>query len=116
MRDEPLAREREPIERVRPRLEALIMANAAPPISLAPRPAGLGTTGRDLPRRNRVGFLARVMTNSPHAPANIIPRHDQLTPRPANIIPQQINVRVAIWYRAGCAIGKFGTVNRNCGW
>src|SRR5262249_7105455 len=30
MRDEPLAREREPIERVRARLEALVMANAAP--------------------------------------------------------------------------------------
>ena len=30
MSDEPLAREREPIERVRARLEALIMANAAP--------------------------------------------------------------------------------------
>jgi len=30
MSDEPLAREREPIERVRARLEALVMANAAP--------------------------------------------------------------------------------------
>src|SRR5262244_37526 len=30
MSDEPLAREREPIERVQARLEALIMANAAP--------------------------------------------------------------------------------------
>src|SRR6516162_9982493 len=30
MSDKPLAREREPIERVRARLEALIMANAAP--------------------------------------------------------------------------------------
>jgi hypothetical protein len=29
MSDEPLAREREPIERVRARLEALVMANAA---------------------------------------------------------------------------------------
>jgi hypothetical protein len=30
MSDEPLAREREPIERVRTRLEALVRANAAP--------------------------------------------------------------------------------------
>src|SRR5436853_3460166 len=30
MSDEPLAREREPIERVRARLEALVRANAAP--------------------------------------------------------------------------------------
>ncbi len=30
MSDEPLAREREPIERVRARFEALVMANAAP--------------------------------------------------------------------------------------
>ena len=30
MSDKPLAREREPIERVRARLEALVMANAAP--------------------------------------------------------------------------------------
>ena len=30
MSDEPLVREREPIERVRARLEALVMANAAP--------------------------------------------------------------------------------------
>ena len=30
MSDEPLAREREPIERVRARIEALVMANAAP--------------------------------------------------------------------------------------
>src|SRR5262249_50515939 len=30
MSDEPLAREREPIERVRARLEALVMANTAP--------------------------------------------------------------------------------------
>jgi hypothetical protein len=30
MRDEPLARERDPIERVRARLEALVIANAAP--------------------------------------------------------------------------------------
>src|SRR2546421_270299 len=30
MSDEPLVREREPIERVRTRLEALVMANAAP--------------------------------------------------------------------------------------
>src|SRR4029450_7881801 len=30
MSDQPLAREREPIERVRARLEALVMANAAP--------------------------------------------------------------------------------------
>jgi len=30
MSDEPLAREREPIERVRARLEALVVANAAP--------------------------------------------------------------------------------------
>src|SRR4030095_17078900 len=30
MSDEPLAREREPIERVRARLEPLVMANAAP--------------------------------------------------------------------------------------
>jgi hypothetical protein len=30
MSDEPLAREREPIERVRARLDALVMANAAP--------------------------------------------------------------------------------------
>jgi hypothetical protein len=29
------------------------------------------------------------------------------------IVSQQIKVRVAIWYRAGCAIGKFGTVKRN---
>jgi hypothetical protein len=29
------------------------------------------------------------------------------------IVPQQINVRVAIPYRAGRAIGKFGTVKRN---
>ena len=30
MSDQPLVREREPIERVRARLEALVMANAAP--------------------------------------------------------------------------------------
>jgi hypothetical protein len=30
MSDEPLVREREPIERGRARLEALVMANAAP--------------------------------------------------------------------------------------
>jgi hypothetical protein len=34
--DEPLAREREPIERVRARLEALVMANAAPAAVLDP--------------------------------------------------------------------------------
>jgi len=31
------------------------------------------------------------------------------------IVPQQINVRVAIRYRADWAIGKFGTVRRNRG-
>jgi hypothetical protein len=36
MSDEPLAREREPIERVRARLEALVMANAAPRAAAMP--------------------------------------------------------------------------------
>src|SRR5262249_26887831 len=53
MSDEPLARGREPIERVRARLEALVMANAAPrcgarskrtgkPCRAAAMPNGLG--------------------------------------------------------------------------
>jgi len=29
------------------------------------------------------------------------------------IVPRQINVGVAIQYRAGQSLGKFGTVNRN---
>jgi ribosome maturation protein Sdo1 len=36
------------------------------------------------------------------------------SPRPRNhIVPQQINVRVAIRYRTAQAIEKFGTVKRN---
>jgi hypothetical protein len=36
------------------------------------------------------------------------------SPRPHNhIVPQQINVRVAIRYRTAQAIEKFGTVKRN---
>ena len=38
MSDEPLTREREPIERVRARLEALVMANAAPHVAVVPEP------------------------------------------------------------------------------
>src|SRR5215831_18607250 len=37
MSDEPLAREREPIERMGARLEALVMANAAPRCGARPR-------------------------------------------------------------------------------
>jgi hypothetical protein len=41
-------------------------------------------------------------------------RHDQLTPcPPAIIIAQQIKVMAVVWYRAGCAIDKFGTVTQN---
>src|SRR5215813_13850833 len=43
MSDEPLAREREPIERVRARLEALVMANAAPRYGARSK-----RTGRDM--------------------------------------------------------------------
>ena len=38
-----------------------------------------------------------------------------LTPPRDYIVPQQINARVAIPYRAGRAVGKFGTVKRNRG-
>jgi hypothetical protein len=51
MSDEPLAREREPIERVRARLEALIMANAACSIQ-ADRQA--------LPSGSESGYRGRV--------------------------------------------------------
>jgi hypothetical protein len=40
MSDEPLAREGEPIERVRARLEALVMANAAPRCSARSKRTG----------------------------------------------------------------------------
>src|SRR5262245_41539499 len=42
-------------------------------------------------------------------------RHDQLTRPPAVIIAQQIKVMAVVRYRAGQAIDKFETVNRNRG-
>jgi hypothetical protein len=58
MSDEPLVREREPIERVRARLEALVMANAAPRCGARSK-----RTGKALPLRfekNRNLHLSRA--------------------------------------------------------
>jgi hypothetical protein len=49
MSDEPLAREREPIERVRARLEALIRANAAPRCGARSKRTGKPCRGAAMP-------------------------------------------------------------------
>jgi hypothetical protein len=49
MSDEPLAREREPIERVRARLEALVMANAAPRCGARSKRTGLPCRAAAMP-------------------------------------------------------------------
>jgi hypothetical protein len=49
MSDEPLAREREPIERVRERLEALVMANAAPRCGARSKRTGKPCRGAAMP-------------------------------------------------------------------
>jgi len=49
MSDEPLAREREPIERVRARLEALAMANAAPRCGARSKRTGKPCQGAAMP-------------------------------------------------------------------
>jgi hypothetical protein len=49
MSDEPLAREREPIERVRARLEALVMANAAPRCGARSKRTGKPCRGAAMP-------------------------------------------------------------------
>src|SRR5262245_53545023 len=51
MSDEPLAREREPIERVRARLEALVMANAAPRCGARSKRTGKPCRGAAMPNR-----------------------------------------------------------------
>jgi hypothetical protein len=47
--DEPLVREREPIERVRARLEALVMANAAPRCGARSKRTGKPCRGAAMP-------------------------------------------------------------------
>src|SRR5258708_21360795 len=49
MSDEPLAREREPIERVRARLEALVRANAAPRCGARSKRTGLPCRAAAMP-------------------------------------------------------------------
>ena len=49
MSDEPLAREREPIERVRARLEALLKANAAPRCGARSKRTGKPCRGAAMP-------------------------------------------------------------------
>jgi len=49
MSDEPLAREREPIERVWARLEALVMANAAPRCGARSKRTGKPCRGAAMP-------------------------------------------------------------------
>src|SRR5437763_12341920 len=49
MSDEPLVREHEPIERVRARLEALVMANAAPRCGARSRRTGKPCRGAAMP-------------------------------------------------------------------
>src|SRR6187200_2239496 len=49
MSDEPLVREREPIERVRARLEALVMANAAPRCGARSKRTGKPCRGAAMP-------------------------------------------------------------------
>src|SRR5262252_3627798 len=49
MSDEPLAREREPIERVRARLEALVRANAAPRCGARSKRTGKPCRGAAMP-------------------------------------------------------------------
>ena len=49
MSDEPLAREREPIERMRARVEALVMANAAPRCGARSKRTGKPCRGAAMP-------------------------------------------------------------------
>src|SRR5215472_16351026 len=51
MSDEPVAREREPIERVRARLEALVRANAAPRCGARSKRTGKPCRGAAMPKK-----------------------------------------------------------------
>src|SRR5215471_7687563 len=81
MSDEPLAREGEPIERVRARLEALAMANAAPRCGARSKRTGKPCRAAAMPNeRCAIQAYRQALPSSSHAERAVLDPSVQASP------------------------------------